>query len=107
VGLTEDLPRQGEVWWAEYEHRRRPVLVVSRSDAVGRLERLVVAPVTSTVRRIPTEIALGSAEGVPRDCAASFDNSTLQHVSLLTSRVGHLAFAKNRICTALEALANC
>lgn len=106
MGLIRDIPRQGDVWWVEAEHKRRPVLVVSRTEAAGRLNRLIVAPVTTTVRGIPTEIALGRAEGLPRDCAASFDNLTPQRANLLTSRVGRLAFAQRRICSALEALAD-
>ena len=53
------VPRQGEVWWAETEQARRPVLVVTRSEAVEVLIGIVVAPVTRTVRGIPTEIPLG------------------------------------------------
>jgi mRNA interferase MazF len=51
-------PLQGEVWWAQADDKRRPVLVVTRSDAIPVLTRLIVAPVTRTVRGIPTEIAL-------------------------------------------------
>ena len=67
-------PAQGEIWWAETEDKRRPVLVVTRSEAIPVLTWLVVAPVTRTVRGIPTEIALGPEEGLPEPCAASFDN---------------------------------
>ena len=49
-------PRQGEIWWAEAEHERRPVLVVTRSEAVPVLSGIVVAPITRTVRRISTEM---------------------------------------------------
>jgi mRNA interferase MazF len=56
-------PRQGEIWWAEADGKRRPVLVVTRSEAVPVLTGIVVAPVTRTVRAIPTELALGEAEG--------------------------------------------
>lgn len=101
-------PRQGEVWWAEAEDKRRPVLVVTRSEAVPILNRVVVAPVTRTIRNIPTEIALGAAEGLPADCVASFDN--LQPISrrLLAERVGALAAERrSEICRALDALADC
>ena len=50
------------------------MLVVTRSEAVPVLTGIVVAPVTRTIRDIPTEIQLGEAEGLPVDCAASFDN---------------------------------
>ena len=107
MGLRRDIPRQGDVWWAETEHKRRPVLIVSRSDVSGRLNRLIVAPVSTTVRGVPTEIALGRSEGLHVDCAASLDNLTPQPVDMLTTQVGHLALARNRICAALGALADC
>lgn len=107
MGLSSSLPRQGDVWWAETEYDRRPVLIVSRSHASAILNRLVVAPVFSNVRGIPTEIALGEVEGMPHECAASFDNLMPQRVDMLTTRIGRLGFAQHRICRALEALADC
>ena len=101
-------PRQGEVWWAEAEDRRRPVLVVTRDEAIPVLLRLVVAPVTRTVRDIPTEIALGRDEGLPTDCAASFDNLQPINRHLLTQRVGALPVTRrHEVCRALDALADC
>lgn len=67
-------PRQGEIWWAEAEDKRRPVLVVTRSEAVRVLSWIVVAPITRTVRGIGTETPLGPAEGLAIDSAATFDN---------------------------------
>jgi mRNA interferase MazF len=101
-------PLQGEVWWAEAEDKRRPVLVVTRSDAIGVLTRLVVAPITRTVRGIPTEIAFGSDDGLPVACAASFDNVQPINRSLLTQRIGALGPARrHELCDALAALADC
>jgi len=101
-------PRQGEVWWAEAEDKRRPVLVVTRNDAIPVLRRLVVAPVTRTVREIPTEIRLGRDEGLPIDCAASFDNLQPINRHLLTTRIGTLPAARrHEVCRALDALADC
>lgn len=100
-------PRQGDIWWAETEHKRRPVLVVTRSSSVERLTSVVVAPVTSTVRNIRTEILLGSDEGLSRECAATFDNLVSIPVSLLVERVGAVDFANARICEAMGALADC
>jgi mRNA interferase MazF len=101
------MPRQGEIWWAEAEDKRRPVLVVSRSQAVAVLNRVVCAPVTRTIRGIPTEILLGKANGLRESCAASFDNLQLVRRSLLAERVGSLANARRQICQALGALADC
>ena len=101
-------PRQGDIWWAETGEKRRPVLVVTRSEAVPVLTRLVVAPVTSNVRGIQTEIALGAAEGLPRPCAASFDNTQPIRTSSLTHLVGRLSPARrHELCRALAALADC
>lgn len=101
-------PRQGEVWWAEAEDKRRPVLIVTRSEAIPVLRRLVVAPVTRTVRGIPTEIGLGADEGLPSECAASFDNLQPVNRHLLVERVGVLSAARHHeVCQALDALADC
>lgn len=101
-------PRQGEVWWAEAEDKRRPVLIVTRNEAIPVLRSVVVAPVSRTVRDIPTEIALGSPDGLPVACAASFDNLQPVNRRLLTERVGALApQRRTEICRALDALADC
>lgn len=101
-------PRQGEVWWAEAEDKRRPVLVVTRSEAVPVLTWIVVAPVTRTIRGIPTEVGLGPGEGLPEDCVASFDNLQPIRRSFLTDRVGRLGLGRrDAICSALRALADC
>jgi len=100
-------PRQGEIWWAEADEKQRPVLVVTRSEAVPVLTGIVVAPVTRTVRNIPTEIALGEAEGLDGDCAASFDNLQRIHRLALADRVGDLGPRRAEICVALRALADC
>lgn len=101
-------PTQGEVWWAEAEDKRRPVLIVTRSDAVPVLSWIIVAPVTRTIRDIPTEILLGGSHGLPAECVASFDNLQPIRRSFLTQRVGELQVDElDEICRALGALADC
>lgn len=101
-------PRQGEVWWAEAEDKRRPVLIVTRTDAVPVLKRLVVAPVTRTVRAIPTEVALGEDEGLPVRCAASFDNLQPINRHLLVEPIGRLrGEGRLDLLRALAALGDC
>ena len=101
------VPRQAEIWWAEAEGKRRPVLVVTRSEAVSVLTGIVVAPVSRTVRDIPTEISLGDDEGLPVDCAASFDNLQRIRRSVLAEKVGDMGLRRAEICLALRALADC
>ena len=101
------VPAQGEIWWAEVEDMRRPVLVVTRSEAVPVLTAIVVAPVTRTVRNIPTEIPLGREEGLPVACAASFDNLQRVRRTALSTRAGGLGPRRLEVCKALRALADC
>jgi mRNA interferase MazF len=101
-------PQQGEIWWAEAEDKRRPVLVVTRSEAVPVLGWVVVAPVTRTVRGISTEIPLGESDGLAVACAASFDNLQPIRRSVLTERVsGGGPIRHAQIWSALAALADC
>jgi mRNA interferase MazF len=101
------IPQQGDIWWAETEDKRRPVLVITRSEAIPKLARVVVAPVTRTIRGIPTEIGLGTSEGLPRECAASFDNLQTILRSVLTEQTGTLGHRRHEICETLRALADC
>jgi len=89
------------------ENKRRPVLVVTRSEAVGVLTAIVVAPVTRTVRGIPTEIGIGPEEGLAVECAASFDNLQRVRRSVLTAEAGELGMRRPEMCAALRALADC
>jgi mRNA interferase MazF len=100
-------PLQGEIWWAEAMDKRRPVLVVTRSQAVPVLTWVLVAPVTRTVRGIPTEISLGPDQGLTEPCVASFDNVQPIRKSFLTSRLGALTDSRRAICTAMAAMADC
>ncbi|MEX2280587.1 MAG: type II toxin-antitoxin system PemK/MazF family toxin [Acidimicrobiia bacterium] len=100
-------PRQGELWWAEAEDKRRPVLVVTRSAAIPVLTMIVVAPVTRTLRSIPTEVPLGPGDGLPEPCAAVFEGLQPIRRSFLTQRISVIPDARSRICGALAALADC
>lgn len=103
------IPLQGDVWWTELRgEKRRPVLVVTRSVAIPVLTSIVVAPITRTVRGIPTEIALGPEHGLTSPCAASFDNLQRVPKSRLTERVGTLTIEqRDEICRATRALTDC
>ena len=101
-------PRQGEVWWAETRDKRRPVLVVTRTDVIHALNSITVAPVTRRVRGLPTEIALDEGDGLREASAASFDNLIRVRPTSLTVRIGEAGSARRaQICRALSALADC
>lgn len=100
---------QGEIWLLEPPNgKRRPVLVVSRNEAIPVLHNVVVAPITSTIRPIPTAIMVGPSEGIDHDSVASFDSITAVPKALLTVRLGALHTARrDEICVALRSLADC
>jgi mRNA interferase MazF len=101
-------PEQGEVWWAEAEDKRRPVLVCTRSEAIPVLNAIVVAPVTRTVRGIPSEVPLGREEGLDVACSASFDSMQTIPRGSLTRRIGALdAVRRFEMCAALRAMSDC
>lgn len=101
------LPSQGEIWWAQAAELRRPVLVVTRTETIPVLTGIVVAPVTRTVRHIPTEVPLGEAEGLHVECAAAFDSLQRVRRSALVERIGALGPRHGEICRSLAAMADC
>ena len=57
---------RGELWWGEApDERGRPFLVVSRDAAIEVMARVLVAPVTTRIRGLPSEVALGRSESLP------------------------------------------
>ena len=88
--------------------KRRPVLIVSRDASIPVLNNVVVAPITSTIRRIPTNISVGAEEGINHESVATFDNLSTVPKTTLTQRLGSLGtLGHHRICSALDALADC
>ena len=77
----------GQVWWADLD-KVRPVLVLTRRAVAGELHRVLVAPVTTTVRAIPVEVPLGSDDGVADGSVANLDNTQLVPVTWLLRRAG-------------------
>src|SRR5947199_10761165 len=65
--------RRGEVWWADLPPPagRRPVVLLSRNEAYAVRQLVIVAPITTRVRRIPTEVPLGPEEGLPKASAVN------------------------------------
>jgi len=102
--------KRGELWLAR-DHRSgkmRPALIVTRDRAIPVLDAITVAPVTTTLRDIPTCIPVGVDHGLNRDSVASFDNLDVISKSMLVRRLGDLGpSADALICRALSAMADC
>lgn len=104
------LPGRGEVWWAESRDLpRRPVVVLSRDAAVKGLRRALVAPCTTTIRGLPSEVDLDPAsDPVPRPCVVGLDACESISVALLVERLGRLSDHRMaRICEALAVAMDC
>lgn len=104
------LPARGEVWWCELpEVARRPVVVLSRDAAIPRLRRALIAPCTTTVRGIPSEVPLEPGEDpVPRRSAVNLDSVESVSVGVLVERLGRLSEQRMRqVCAALEVAVAC
>lgn len=101
--------RQGEIWLIEHPNRKtRPALVVTRSEAIDVLNEVVVGPITSTLRNIPTCIAVGRDEGLDHASVVTFDQLRCIPKSAMAHRLGGLPSGRrHEICTALAALSDC
>jgi len=88
--------RRGEVWWAELPAPtgRRPVVLLSRNEAYSVRELVTIAPVTTRIRNIPTEVLLSKEDGLPRICVANLDTITTIPKRALTQRVSTLSPTK-------------
>ena len=80
--------RRGEIRWYRFlqPDKKRPVLILTRDSALEFLSDVTIAPITSTVRDIPSEVSLTEADGVPHACAINLDH--VQTVS--RTRIGSL-----------------
>jgi len=86
--------QQGSVVWADLPAPigRRPVVILTRDRAIGKLNALTVGPISRTIRNIQTEIVLQPADGVPTICAVNLDSIT----TIPRARLGNVITVLNR-----------
>lgn len=104
------IPARGEVWWCEVaEIGRRPVVVLSRDAVIPRHRRALVAPCTTTIRGLASEVVLEPGDDpVPLRSAVNLDSIESVSVALLVQRLGRVAEARMReICAALAVAVDC
>jgi mRNA interferase MazF len=107
---VNDHPRRGELWWCELpEIGRRPVVVLSRDAAIPRLDRAVVAPCTTNIRGLPSEVVLEpGVDPVPRLSAVNLDSVESVSIGVLVHRLGRLSDDTMReVCVALSVAVDC
>ncbi len=104
------LPKRGELWWCEPpEIGRRPVVVLSRDAAIPRLRRALVAPCTTTIRGLPSEVLLErDVDPIPQRCAVNLDSVESVSIAVLIQRIGSLSGDRmHQICDALAIATDC
>ena len=95
------------MWLAELD-KTRPVIVLTRNPMGRYLNAVLVAPVTSTVRKVSTEVPVGPADGIRVESVANLDNTQLLARSRLVRRVGHATLdTMTRLCDALTIAVDC
>jgi mRNA interferase MazF len=102
-------PARGDIWWGEApDAKGRPYLVLTRDEAIPVLRTVLVAPITRTIRSIPTEIPLGADEGLPAESAATMDNILPFPKTMLVRKMGALTTPRrSEICAAIGAAIDC
>ena len=104
------MPARGDLWWCEPpDIGRRPVVVLSRDAAIPRIGRALVAPCTTTIRGLPSEVVLDPGEDpVGRRSAVNLDSLESVSLGVLVERIGRLSDIRMRqICAALEVAVDC
>lgn len=106
-GLSLKAVRRGDIWLADLD-KRRPVVVLTR-DPLGRvLHSVIVGPVTSTIRGLSTEVALGPDDGMRKPSVVNLDNLQLLARNRLLRRVGRATSdTMTRICGAAAEAIGC
>lgn len=103
-------PRRGELWWCEPPGiGRRPVVVLLRDAAISRLRRVLVAPCTTTIRGLPSEVVLEPGEDpIVQRCVVNLDSVESVSIAILVERLGALSDARMReVCAALAVAVDC
>lgn len=77
--------------------KTRPALVLTRETARGAMTKVTLAPITTTIKGLSSEVRVGPANGLDEECVASLDNVVTVPVHLLGRTVGHLTADQERL----------
>lgn len=88
--------------------KQRPVVVLTRDSAIGYLSTVTVAPITSTIRGVPSEVVLSEEDGMKAPCVVNLHNAVTVSQDRLGRRVAQLSSLRmNQICAALRFSLGC
>ena len=97
--------KRGEIRWYKFKapDKKRPVLILTRDSVLQYLGEVTVAPITSTVRDIPSEVFLSMQDGMTRDCAINFDHIQTVSKGKIGSLITELSADKlEKVCEAIQ-----
>jgi mRNA interferase MazF len=88
--------KRGEVRWYNFKapDKRRPVLILTRDSVIDYLNEVTIAPITSTIRDIPSEVLLSKQDGLPRSCAVNCDHLQTVPKARIGKRIAELSGAR-------------
>ncbi|MGH2879733.1 MAG: type II toxin-antitoxin system PemK/MazF family toxin [Solirubrobacteraceae bacterium] len=100
---------RGDVWWYEPpDAKRRPAVVMTRTEAIQSLNELFLVLATTSIRGLATEVELGPEDGMPRSCVLNADHATAADKIFLTERITQLGSERmNEVCRALALATRC
>ena len=101
---------RGQIWMFRFRapDKRRPVLVLSRNEAISWLHTVTVAPITSTIRGLPSEVVIGPAEGLKHPSAINLDHLQTVEQAALQEFLGSLDTQQMQlVCNALAVALGC
>jgi mRNA interferase MazF len=88
--------------------KQRPVVILTRGSAIEYLSTVTVAPVTSAIRGVPSEVVLDEEDGMKSRCAINLHNAVTVSRQRLGKRVAHLSESRmNEVCSALRFALGC
>jgi mRNA interferase MazF len=96
---------QGDIYWYNFKRpdKRRPVLILTRQSAILFLTGITIAPITSTIRKIPTEVVLSESDGLFNECAVNLDNIQTVQKAKIDGFIAHLSVQKmSEVARAIE-----
>jgi mRNA interferase MazF len=108
--IDRGLIARGEVRLYQFAppDKKRPILVLTRNSAVAYLSTVTVAPITSTLRGVPSEVILNEEDGMKSPCAVNLHNAVTVSQQRLGKRVAQLSSARmNEVCAALHFALGC
>jgi mRNA interferase MazF len=88
--------KHGEIRWYKFvkPDKKKPVLILTRDSVIEYLGEVTVAPITSTIRNIPSEVCLSKTDGMPRECAVNCDHLQTVSKKKIGSLITSLSYEK-------------